>query len=185
MIKKEKLPSEETITTTPFRNSKKIYVKGKLHPINVAMREIEISDGISHRNGKAGATQGLTVYDTSGPYTDTGAKINLKSGLNRLRESWILERGDVEMLPEISSVFGKERLYRSDLDYLRFEHIKKPLKAKAGKNVTQMHYARQGMVTPEMEYIAIRENQRYDAEHQGMGLREITPEFVRKEIALF
>src|SRR5690606_7826364 len=136
----------------------------------------------------------VTVYDTSGPYTDPDVQIDLKKGLPRLREKWILDRGDVEQLNEISSEYGRVRLNDSKLDTLRVEHIKKPLKAKAGHNVTQLHYAKKGIITPEMEYIAIRENQRIDQlrdpghQHPGQSFGAntpiglITPEFVRDEI---
>ena len=197
MKRVESLPTEGSITRAPFPNSKKTYVPGKLHDIKVAMREIELSDS------QATFTDGqflkeknppLTVYDTSGPYTDPSVEIDVQQGLPRLRQDWILERKDVEELNEITSEFGKERLYNSDLDYLRFEHIKKPLRALPGKNVSQMHYAKKGIITPEMEYIAIRENQaieehNLELQHKGNSFgantpkKFITPEFVRDEIA--
>ncbi|PCH65268.1 MAG: phosphomethylpyrimidine synthase ThiC [Bacteroidetes bacterium] len=197
-MKTEKLPSENVITRKPFPRSKKIFVKGEIHDINVAMREIELSDtsvDFSINDNFNAQNEPLTVYDTSGPYTDPDFKIDLKQGIPRLREKWILDRNDVEELNEISSEYGKERLYNSDLDYLRFEHLKKPLRAKQGQNVSQMHYARKGMITPEMEYIAIRENQEIEkhndkiAQHPGENFGAntpkslITPEFVRTEIA--
>ena len=197
-MKTEKLPSENVITRKPFPRSKKIFVKGEIHDINVAMREIELSDtsvDFSINDNFNAQNEPLTVYDTSGPYTDPDFEIDLKQGIPRLREKWILDRNDVEELNEISSEYGKERLYNSDLDYLRFEHLKKPLRAKQGQNVSQMHYARKGMITPEMEYIAIRENQEIEkhndkiAQHPGENFGAntpkslITPEFVRTEIA--
>jgi phosphomethylpyrimidine synthase len=190
----EKTPQEQSITVTPFPRSKKVYARGAMHDIRVAMREIELDD--THRLG--GATEKnppVTVYDTSGPYTDPAKRINVREGLERLREQWIVGRGDVEQLSDVSSEFGKTRLLNSDLEHLRFEHIKKPLRAKPGKNVSQLHYARKGVITPEMEYIAIRENQRIDelkergAQHTGENygantpMNKITPEFVRQEIA--
>jgi phosphomethylpyrimidine synthase len=196
-MRQEKIPTEKSITREPFPASKKIYVKGKLHDIKVAMREISLSD-TSNKFSTAKAAEknsSVTVYDTSGPYTDTEAQIDVKKGLSRLREEWILKRGDVQQLSDVTSQFGKERLYNSDLTHLRFEHIKKPLKAKDGANVSQLHYAKKGIITPEMEYIAIRENQRIDEinnighQHAGesFGARTpkkmITPEFVRDEIA--
>tara|TARA_B100000809_G_scaffold266412_1_gene329024 strand:- start:3058 stop:4914 length:1857 start_codon:yes stop_codon:yes gene_type:complete len=194
-MKKEKIPSQEQITRTPFPASKKIFVKGEIHNINVAMREITLEDTQDSFNKTDSKNAPVTVYDTSGPYTDENAKIDVKKGLDPIRQSWILDRGDVEELDSISSEYGKDRLLNSDIDYLRFEHIKKPLKAKSGKNVTQMHYARQGVITPEMEYIAIRENQKLQeykdeiGQHPGNSFgantpkKEITAEFVRDEVA--
>ena len=103
-------------------------------------------------------TRKVYIYDTSGPYSDPNVDIDLKKGLPRLREPWILGRGDVERLPEISSEYGRMRRDDHSLDHLRFEHITLPLRAKAGRRCTQMHYAKQGIITPEMEYVAIREN---------------------------
>jgi phosphomethylpyrimidine synthase len=185
MKKQETIPSEKSITRTPFSGSEKIYVKGKMHPIAVAMREITLSED----NGK------ITVYDTSGPYTDPKVEIDVHKGLKPLREKWILDRGDVEEMPSISSDYGKLRLNDTQLDNLRFKHLRKPYKAKPGANVSQMHYAKKGIVTPEMEYIAIRENQGIDAlnekiaQHPGESfgartpIQKITPEFVREEVA--
>jgi phosphomethylpyrimidine synthase len=193
MKKQDTIPTEKAITREPFPASKKIYVKGNMHDIKVAMREISLSD--TKINGKSVPNQSVVVYDTSGPYTDPNIQIDVKKGLEPLREKWILERGDVEQLPEISSEYGKERLYNSELNHLRFEHLKKPLRAKAGHNVSQMHYAKKGIITPEMEYIAIRENQRMELlkdlgmQHKGESFGAntpkglITPEFVRAEIA--
>ncbi|MGZ4118002.1 MAG: phosphomethylpyrimidine synthase ThiC, partial [Bacteroidia bacterium] len=195
MKKEEQLPTEKSISTSPFPNSKKIYVKGELHDIKVAMREITLTETKSH--GKPAMKNApVVVYDTSGPYTDPDMIIDVKKGLPRLREKWILERGDVEQLENISSEYGHERLLKSDIDHLRFQHIKKPLHAKKGANVSQMHYAKKGIVTPEMEYIAIRENQMIDKmnsighQHPGNSFggntpkSHITPEFVRDEIAM-
>jgi len=196
MRRKESLPTENSITRAPFPASKKIYVKGEIHDINVAMREIELEDSPAmFGKGEPVPNQSVTVYDTSGPYTDMNVEINVKRGLPKLRQEWIEARGDVEQLEEISSDFGKERLYNSELDHLRFENLKKPLRAKSGMNVTQMHYARKGIITPEMEYIAIRENQKLEAVmdqgvvHPGHNFGAynhtgpITAEFVRKEVA--
>ena len=193
MKKQEQLPSEKSISTTPFPNSKKIYVPGKLHDIKVAMREISVSD--TQINGKRIPNAPVTVYDASGPYTDPNIIIDVKKGLNPLRQKWIMDRNDVDQLDEISSEYGRERLYNPELNHLRFEHLKKPLKAKPGHNVTQLHYAKKGIITPEMEYIAIRENQRIDElnnighQHAGQSFgantpkTHITSEFVRDEIA--
>ena len=196
-MKEEKLPQENTITRSPYPSSKKIYVKGQIHDIKVAMREISLTPSKAMFTGGDFVKQEnppITVYDTSGPYTDLSQDINVQKGLNRLKEQWIFDRGDVERLDDISSNYGKERLLNSDLDHLRFQYIKKPLRAKSGTNVTQMHYAKKGIITPEMEYIAIRENQRLNevkdwgvshlGEHFGANIpKAITSEFVRKEVA--
>jgi len=195
-MKKDRIPGQESITRNPFPASKKIYVDGTLHNIKVAMREITVSDTVNKFSG-TGVEKNppVTVYDTSGPYTDSTITINVKKGLPKLREEWIKQRGDVDELKEITSEYGRKRLYNSDLNYLRFEHLKSPLKAKSGKNVSQLHYAKQGIITPEMEYIAIRENQGIERiknlghQHPGESfgartpLKLITAEFVREEIA--
>jgi phosphomethylpyrimidine synthase len=194
MKKQEQLPTDKSISTSPFPNSKKKYVKGELNDIQVAMREIKISDTKMHGKG-AVKNPSVVVYDTSGPYTDPNITIDVKKGLPRLRHQWIMDRGDVEQLDSISSKYGQERLLKSDLAHLRFQYIKQPLRAKAGKNVSQLHYAKKGIITPEMEYIAIRENQLIDKmnsighQHPGNSFgantpkSHITPEFVRSEIA--
>ncbi|MGJ8661978.1 MAG: phosphomethylpyrimidine synthase ThiC, partial [Bacteroidota bacterium] len=197
-MKKETTPSEETITRSPLTGSKKIYVKGKIHDINVAMREIELTESkpmFSDGEFTKEINPAVTVYDTSGPYTDPNIEIDIKKGLPRLREQWILDRGDVERLDDVSSEYGMERKNDPKLDELRFEHIAKPLRAKPGKNVSQLHYAKKGIITPEMEYIAIRENQKLEEvieiakQHPGESFGAntpkglITPEFVRDEIA--
>jgi phosphomethylpyrimidine synthase len=182
-----------------------VYVPGKLHNIKVAMREITLTDTVHKFNGdsKVEKNPSITVYDTSGPYTDANYKIDLKQGLPRLRGEWILSRGDVQQETDFSSEYCRKRLADKSLDHLRFEHLKIPLKAKPGKNVSQMHYAKQGMITPEMEYIAIRENQRMDelkasqtgpnvllSQHAGESFganipkTHITAEFVREEVAM-
>lgn len=198
-MKKDHIPSGGEITRTPFPASQKIYVKGKLHDIQVAMREISLEDTIHKLTGDVEKNPPVTVYDTSGPYTDPTIDIDITQGIQRLREQWILDRGDVERLPGISSDYGKERLNNAKLDELRFPGLHhQPLRAKSGQNVSQMHYAKKGMITPEMEYIAIRENQRRDelmqqgidfTQHQGQSFGAnipkgfITPEFVRDEVA--
>lgn len=186
------------ITRSPFPNSKKIYVEGKIHPIHVAMREIQLSP-TKLSNGKKDENPPVTIYDTSGPYTDENFEINIEKGLPRIREQWILNRNDVEILDGITSEYGKARLADSKLDKLRFSYNHKPKVAKEGKEVTQLYYAKQGIITPEMEYIAIRENQRIEQldsvskemafQHPGNSFgtktpkNKITPEFVRDEIA--
>jgi len=197
-MKQESNPAEKTISTGPFTNSGKIYVPGKIHDIQVAMREISLSDTVDKFNGKTETNPSVAIYDTSGPYTDSNVRIDVKQGLRRIREKWILDRQDVEELPGISSEYGKIRMNDEKLDALRFQHIKNPLRAKAGQNVTQLHYAKKGIITPEMEYIAIRENQlleeRFNSsdamwhQHAGNNFgaktpKFITPEFVRDEIA--
>ena len=195
-MKKDRVPSPQTITRDPFPASEKIYAEGKIHNIKVAMREITLSDTTNKFSPVKDSVKNdsVTVYDTSGPYTDPNVEIDLKKGLPRLREEWILKRGDVEELPQLTSEYGRKRLSNPDLAHLRFEHIKKPLRAKQGMNVSQLHYAKKGIITPEMEYIAIRENQKLDSlkslgqQHPGENFgarisKFITPEFVREEIA--
>jgi phosphomethylpyrimidine synthase len=189
---------QEQITTAPFPNSRKVFISGNIHPIKVAMREIQLSP-TKMRNGVVEMNPPVTVYDTSGPYTDVHADIDVRNGLPRIREQWILDRGDVDILPDFSSEYGKERLADKKLDHLRFQYLAKPKRAKIGKNVTQLYYAKQGIITPEMEYVAIRENQRIEQlenatkgiahQHEGESFGantpkgKITPEFVRAEIA--
>ncbi len=183
-----------TEVTQPLPGSQRIHVAGSRPDIRVPMREIAQAD--------TPATFGIeknppiTVYDTSGPYTDPDVEIDLTAGLKPLRANWIAERGDTERLPDFSSEYGRARHADNALDHLRFPVPPKPLRAKAGANVSQMHYARQGIVTPEMEFVAIRENARIDAirdsrllrRHPGQGFGAnlpdtVTPEFVRDEIA--
>jgi phosphomethylpyrimidine synthase len=189
---------QDQIKTTPFPNSRKVFISGNIHSIKVAMREIQLSP-TKLRNGVMEMNPPITIYDTSGPYTDINAEIDVRKGLPRIREQWILDRGDVEILPDFSSEYGKERLADKKLDELRFQHLAKPKKSKDGQNVTQLYYAKQGIITPEMEYIAIRENQRLgqlESATKGMAHQhagesfgantpkgKITPEFVRAEIA--
>ena len=181
----------------PLPNSRKIYVEGTRLDIQVPMREISQSDtAISSGTEK---NPPIYVYDTSGPYTDPAVKIDIRAGLSPLREKWIDERGDTERLSGLTSAYSRERLNNPKLSQMRFNLQRPPRRAKTGINVTQMHYARRGMITPEMEYIAIRENQRREMmEAQGNELlvrqhtghdfgaaipRLITPEFVRDEVA--
>ena len=183
------------ISQGSFPNSKKVYVPGKLHDIKVAMREISLAE-TKDKSGNVFDNGTVTVYDTSGVYTDENVTIDLHKGLPKLREQWIKDRGDVEELSQLSSEYGNMRHNDTSLDHLRFEHVNtKPLKAKEGKVVSQYYYATQGIITPEMEYVAIRENQRIDElkekykQHPGcpMGAEipstHITPEFVCAEIA--
>ncbi|HEB54814.1 MAG TPA: phosphomethylpyrimidine synthase ThiC [Gammaproteobacteria bacterium] len=179
-----------------FPDSKKIYIEGSRPDIQVPMREISLTDTPAIEGGGVETNLPVTVYDTSGPYTDPTIEIDIRKGLADVRSAWIDERGDTERLSEQSSEYGQQRLADSSLDHLRFEqHRRQPRKAKPGCNVSQMHYARKGMITPEMEYVAIRENMRLNEYRQllneqhpgnnwGANLPEaITPEFVRDEIA--
>ena len=162
--------------------SEKKYVSGKIHNIQVAMREVQLTDTIEivNKQRKVTTNEPVTIYDTSGPYSDPQTDIDLKKGLSRLRESWFLKRGDVEQLSEISSEYGRQRATDPSLATLRFQHICLPYKAKHGKEITQMYYAKQGIITPEMEYVSIRENQM----NEELGIDSfITPEFVRQEVA--
>jgi phosphomethylpyrimidine synthase len=179
----------------PFPRSKKIYVQGSRPDIRVPMREISLSDTPTDFGGEKNPA--VRVYDTSGPYTDPDVKVDVRKGLPDVRTPWIEARGDTELLRGNSSAFTRERLHDPKLAALRFEHIRSPRRAKPGHNVTQMHYARKGIITPEMEYIAIRENMSLQQakelgvlaeQHPGMSFgadipKEITPEFVRSEVA--
>jgi phosphomethylpyrimidine synthase len=191
------------LTTTPFPASRKVYIEGTRPGVLVPMREISLSP--TKAMGGSGATINgpVTVYDTSGPYTDPTVTIDVRTGLAPLRRPWILDRQDVEELPAVTSAYGRLRATDPKLVELRFQHIRKPLRAKSGMNVTQLHYARKGIITPEMEFIAIRENQSREvaremasrnghgggmAQHPGFSWGAniptvITPEFVRDEVA--
>ncbi|MFQ3215737.1 MAG: phosphomethylpyrimidine synthase [Paraperlucidibaca sp.] len=179
----------------PLPNSRKVYVTGSRPDIRVPQREISLND--THTNNGIEKNAPVIVYDTSGPYTDPSVKIDIRQGLASVRSNWIDERGDVELLSGVSSTFGLQREKDLTTANLRFGHTRQPRRAKAGMNVSQMHYARRGIITPEMEYVAIRENQRYEAmadsgllhhQHPGQSFgasipKIITPEFVREEIA--
>ena len=201
--KRERIPARALISREPFPKSGKVYVEGTLHDIRVAMREIELEDSFP----AAGAGKkpherkaSITVYDTSGPYTDPDADIDVHRGLFPLREKWVIGRGDVETLPDFSSKFARGAAGGAKILSIKFKNARKPLRAKAGAIVTQMHYARKGIITPEMEYIAIRENQRIEEQRETLGAlakfhsgesfgaampsTRITPEFVRQEVAL-
>ena len=179
----------------PFPRSQKVYVQGSRPDIRVPMREISLDVTPTAFGGEINAP--VTVYDTSGPYTDPNVTIDVRKGLADVRSAWIEERGDTEKLPGLSSEFGQRRLDDAELTAMRFAHVRNPRRAKAGRNVTQMHYAKQGIITPEMEYVAIRENMKLaearDAgllkeQHAGQSFgasipKEITAEFVRSEVA--
>ncbi len=167
-----------------FPNSEKIYISGKLFPnVKVGMRKITLTPTVTvdeQGNKTMKENAPILVYDTSGEFGDKNSKIDLKKGLTRIREQWIIDRGDVEQLSEITSEYGRMRLNDKSLDKLRFEHIALPYRAKQGKQISQMFYAKQGIITPEMEYVAIRENMNCSE----LGIKShITPEFVRDEIA--
>lgn len=192
------MEQHEKISQTPFPNSKKVYIKGNLFPIEVAMREITLSD-TKLASGGTERNPPVTVYDTSGPYTDPNITIDIRKGIPRIREQWILDRNDVTILDNITSAYGQARLQDEKLDHLRFEFRHKPKVAKDNANVTQLYYAKKGIITPEMEYVAIRENQKIEQlneatkamkhQHPGNSFNAntpknyITPEFVRDEIA--
>lgn len=171
--------------------SKKVYIEGSRPDIQVPMREISLTDTPTGLGGEHNPP--VMVYDTSGVYTDPNVQIDLDKGLPSVRQNWIEERNDTDVLSGLTSTFGQERLKDIRTADIRFAHIQNPRRAKAGKNVSQMHYAKQGIITPEMEYIAIRENQRQregvdTRQHPGQNfgaknLKEITPEFVRQEVA--
>ena len=192
----------------PLPNSRKIYVEGSRPDIRVPMREISQADTPTAFGGEKNPP--IFVYDCSGPYTDPQASIDVRQGLPAVRANWIAERGDTEQLADLSSEFGRQRAADKGLDELRFPGLhRRPLRAKPGANVSQMHYARRGLITPEMEYVAIRENNNRRAyldalrasgpkgeklaallgrQHPGQNFgasipAEITPEFVRSEIA--
>ncbi len=182
------------ITSGPLAGSKKIYVKGELFDIEVPMREIALSDTIDEK-GVRHTNESVVVYDTSGPYTDPNYEADPHKGLPKLREKWIEARGDTERVTELTSEYGRMRRNDSSLNYLRFEHLEEhPRIAKQGKTPTQLAYARAGIITPEMEYVAIRENQLCDQikakfkKEKGFSWGAnlpalVTPEFVRSEIA--
>ncbi|MCH8903872.1 MAG: phosphomethylpyrimidine synthase ThiC [Bacteroidetes bacterium] len=195
---KEKIPTSDTITRDPFPNSKKIYIEGKIHDLKVAMRSIS-SEHLTTDGSNGSVIEDLIVYDTSGPYTDPNIEIDVQSGIKRLREDWILDREDVDQLDGFTSEYSNIRLNDIENDKIRFHHLYSPLKARQGANVSQMHYARKGIITPEMEYVCIRENQLLEevwkkqkqnafyhtGESFGANIPQesITPEFVRKEVA--
>ena len=171
-----------TIKVDSYPSSEKVYLKGSLFPINVGMRKINLTPNVHYEGNTRIETpnEPVLVYDTSGPYTDPNQKININQGIPRLREEWIANRGDVDELDDITSQYGRMRRNDHSLDAIRFPIQHKPLKAKAGKKITQMAYAKAGVITPEMEYVAIRENMN----NAQLGIKShITPELVRSEVA--
>ena len=165
-----------------YPGSEKVYVPGKLYNIQVGMRKVNLTDTVKIIDGKRITRHNdpVYIYDTSGAYTDPKIEIDLKKGLPRLRESWITGRNDVERLSEITSQYGRSRMADKSLDPIRFKNVQLPYRAKKGKEITQMYYAKKGIITPEMEYVAIREN----LQNEMLGIKShITPEFVRDEVA--
>ena len=195
----ERLPDTQKslITRDPFPNSTKVYIEGGDPSIRVPMRQIEQSPTLrANVDGQDFEVPNspLRVYDTSGPYTDPRVDLDVRQGLEPVRLPWILDRADVDELADVSSEYGRLRAHDSRLDSVRFERRRNPLRARSGHRVTQMHYARKGIVTPEMEFVAIRENMKLqtiaDLDHQHPGQAfgakipaEITPELVRQEVA--
>ncbi len=173
----------DNIDVSSYPNSEKIYVRGEMHPeIRVAMRRVHQYPTVKIENGKRVEypNDDVTVYDTSGPYTDPEYTVDIERGLPRIREQWIEQRGDTKRLAEITSEYGRKRQSDPALAAVRFPNTHAPRVACAGRHVTQMAYARAGIITPEMEYVAIREN----LENKKLGIdSHITPEFVRSEIA--
>ena len=182
---------------TPLPGSRKVYVTGSRPDLRVPMRVVDQSPTTGSFGDEPNPP--IPIYDCSGPYTDPDARIDLRRGLESVRGGWIEERGDTEELSDLSSAFGRERAGDAATENLRFEHVRRPRRARSGQTVTQLHYARRGVVTPEMEYVAIREAQNLDAlrethpelmrQHAGHSHgaaipREITPEWVRSEVAL-
>ena len=171
-----------TIKVDSYPSSEKVYLKGSLFPINVGMRKINLTPNVHYEGNKRieSPNEPVLVYDTSGPYTDPNQKIDINQGIPRLREEWIANRGDVDELDDITSQYGRMRRNDHSLDAIRFPIQHKPLKAKPGKKITQMAYAKAGVITPEMEYVAIRENMN----NAQLGIKShITPELVRSEVA--
>jgi len=192
----DKISQLDTSAAQYYPNSSKIYVAGSRADLQVPMREIALTP--TETESGVEENPPIRVYDSSGIYSDASASIDLRAGLAPIRSAWITERGDTEQLDSVTSNFGRARQSDVKTAHLRFEHIKQPLRAKPGLNVTQLHYARQGIITPEMEFIAIRENMsRQQAteqaglagQHHGQSFgasipQEITPEFVREEVAM-
>lgn len=183
------------ITREPFPNSRKIYVQGSDPAIRVAMREVQLSPTVNKATGQSEPNPAVLVYDTSGPYTDPETALDVHAGVPPLRAAWIARRDDLEELPEPSSEYVRRRMSDPDLEEVCFPNPRRPLRAKPGRRITQMYYAKQGIITPEMEYIALRENlnreqapEALQRQHPGQAWGAsipsvITPEFVREEVA--
>ncbi|MBD5244367.1 MAG: phosphomethylpyrimidine synthase ThiC [Barnesiella sp.] len=172
----------ENIDVHSYPGSDKVYIKGELHPVEVAMRKINLTPTVKIIDGEKVMRENapVYVYDTSGAYTDPAITTDINTGLPRIREEWTAAREDLEQLPAITSAYGREREADKTLDAIRFPHRHAPKRAKEGAAITQLDLARKGIITPEMEYVAIREN----CNAQALGIdTHITPEFVRQEIA--
>ena len=173
----------ETKNDKPYAQREKVYLNGNIYPdIRVGMQRVNLTPTVTVEDGKRCVSPNapVLIYDTSGPFSDPAIQVDLKKGLPRMREPWIIARGDVEQLDGPTSDYGRMRRADASLDHLRFEHIALPYRARAGKQVTQMAYAKAGIITPEMEYVCIRENMNC----AELGIQShITPEFVRQEIA--
>lgn len=172
----------ENIDIHNYPNSEKVYISGELHPIKVAMRRVNLTPTVKIVDGERIITENepVYIYDTSGVFTDSNVIVDINNGIPRIREKWIAERDDLEQLPSITSEYGKMRESEPSLNLIRFKHRYAPRRAKKEKKITQMALARQGIITPEMEYVAIRENN--NAQQSGIKTH-ITPEFVRQEVA--
>ncbi|MDI9358747.1 MAG: phosphomethylpyrimidine synthase ThiC [Phycisphaerales bacterium] len=189
-----------TITQKKFPQSKKVWVANGTQTVSVAMREVALADTKDTLHNKVEKNEPVKIYDTSGPFTDPDCTIDIRKGITPLREKWIKDRQDTEILPELSSEYGRMRLSAQEIKNIQFPNLKKPLRALHGRCVTQMHYAKKGIITPEMEYIALRENlgrtelldkanvlsSQHPGENFGAHKHQIliTPEFVRQEVAL-
>lgn len=172
----------ENIDVNSYPSSEKVYIDGTIHPIRVAMRRVNLTPTVKEVNGERLVRENapVYVYDTSGVYTDPNVAIDINTGLPRIREEWISRRDDLVKLPAITSEYGRMREADPSLDQIRFARRYAPRRAADGKEITQMALARRGIITPEMEYVAIRENNNA----QALGIStHITPEFVRDEIA--
>ena len=173
----------ETKNDKPYARREKVYLNGNIYPdIRVGMQRVNLTPTVTVEDGKRCVSPNapVLIYDTSGPFSDPAIQVDLKKGLPRMREPWITARGDVEQLDGPTSDYGRMRRADASLDHLRFEHIALPYRARAGKQVTQMAYAKAGIITPEMEYVCIRENMNC----AELGIQShITPEFIRQEIA--
>lgn len=173
----------ENIDVNSYPGSEKIYLSGQLYPyLKVGMRQVNLTPTVKIVNGEKVMNENapVMVYDTSGVYTDPAVKTDINKGIPRLREEWLAKRDDLDLLPAITSEYGRMREADRSLDEIRFNQRYAPRRAREGREITQMALARQGVITPEMEYVAIRENMNCEA----LGIKsEITPEFVRDEIA--
>ena len=197
-LKENSTNKTEALTTQPLPASRKVYIQGKLKNIRVPMREIALSHTPTDENGDSKSTRNFVVYDTSGPYTDKKVTVDIRKGLSPIRHTWIKERGDVDQLLNFTSKFSRDKAFNSETSNGHFPLLRNPQRAQPKGNVSQMYYARQGVVTPEMEFVAIRENIRRELkaeENQNLLYQhpgnpygayiptQITPEFVRDEVA--